>query len=70
MNSCITHTQPIPANYYGKNNFIFSFGTMFKKFSGFHIFIGEPTEFPVLADRGTLLDTGRETNIDISGAET
>ena len=34
---------------------------------GFHIFIGEPSEFPVLADRGTLLDTGRETNIDISG---
>ena len=49
------------------NRFIFSFGTIQKIYRGFQMFIGEPTEFPVMADRGKLVDTGHETNFDISG---
>ena len=40
---------------------------MFKSYRGFQIFIGEQAEFPVMADRGKIIDTGHVTNIELSG---
>ena len=40
---------------------------MFDVFRGFQIFIGEASEFAVMSDRSYILDTGRYTNMDISG---
>ena len=49
------------------NFFVFSFYSMFDVFRGFQIFIGEASEFAVMSDRSYILDTGRYTNMDISG---
>ena len=40
---------------------------MFKDYRGFRMFIGEQSEYPVMSERGKLIDTGHVTNIQLSG---
>ena len=44
-----------------------SFGTLSKDYNAMQLFVGGSTEFPLIRDRGFLIDPGQEHFIDISG---
>ena len=44
-----------------------SFGTVTDNYRAFNMFIGGPTEFPVLRERGIQLEPGKEHSLQFSG---
>ena len=44
-----------------------SFGTVTDSYRAFNMFIGGPTEFPVLRERGIQLEPGKEHSLQFSG---
>ena len=44
-----------------------SFGTVTDSYNGFNVFIGGPTEFPVLRERSLQLEPGKEHSLEFSG---
>ena len=42
-----------------------SFGTHDKEYRGFHLFIGQPEEFPMMREKGVKLQPGSEHFIDL-----
>ena len=44
-----------------------SFGTVADSHNGFNLFIGGPTEFPVLRERSLQLEPGKEHSLEFSG---
>ena len=44
-----------------------SFGTVTDNYNGFKLFIGGPTEFPVLRERSLELEPGKEHSLQFSG---
>ena len=45
-----------------------SFGTLDKDFDAFQLFLGAPAEFPVLKERGLVLEPGYEHSLDLTAS--
>ena len=44
-----------------------SFASVFEDVAGMEVFVGEPEEFVVMAERGKILEPGKEHFLDLSG---